>query len=261
MGWAQRVGRVQWGRRQKVVVGYPVGGSVTLAFHASMLRLLGHEMPKGEQRLLAKVTHSQGLYVADNRDLLVQRLLESDADWLLQIDTDIEFPETLIEALIERAGEDRRILAASVPLGNAATCGYMRVPEKPGIWHALPQIIGDDPVEVDGVATAILLVHRRVYEDIADRHGQCWHHSIYIPCRADQDGPRREFKYISTQDDLAFSIRAREAGHRIWVCYVPGLKHHKGQALTHDRERLPASVEADLRVDHGVGELVREGAA
>jgi hypothetical protein len=239
----------------KVVVGYPVGGSVTLAFHASMLKMLTHEVSKGPDRLLAKVTHSQGLYVADNRNLLIQRLLETDAEWLLQIDTDIEFPETLLETLLRIAGKDRLVVAASVPLGAYPTCAFNIATDKPaGIWEPVPQIVGE-VMECDGVATAVLLVHRKVFEDIANRHGQCWMHHIYIP--ASKEGTRpRDFKFLSQGEDLAFSVRAKEAGHRIYCAYVPGLRHHKGRALSHDDERMAAFASEDP----GVGKLVAEGA-
>lgn len=240
---------------RKVVVGYPVGGSVTLAFHASMLQLLAHEMPKPDsERLLAKVTHTQGLYVADNRNLLIQRLLETESDWLLQIDTDIEFPPTLIETLLDIAGSGKKVLAASVPLGSYPTCAFL-LTDKAGIWEGIPQIVGE-VMECDGVATAVLLTHRSVYEDIADRHGQCWMHHIYLPSQANKpETSPRGFKFLSQGEDLAFSIRAKEAGHRLWCAYVPGLKHHKGRTLSHDEERTAAMAEGD----HGVGELVQEG--
>ena len=95
-----------------------------------------------------------------------------------------------------------------------------------------------------------------VFEDIADRHGQCWMHHIYLPSQANKpETAPRDFKFLSQGEDLAFCIRAKEAGHRIWCAYVPGLKHHKGRTLSHDEERTAAMVEGD----HGVGQLVQEG--
>lgn len=242
-----------------MVVGYPVGGSVTLAFHASMLRLLGYELPKGDKRLLAKINHTQGLYVGDNRTALIERFLaESDAEWLLQIDTDIEFPPTLLETMVKIAGRDKKVVAASVPLDGAPTCGYM-LTDEPGVWTKVPQILGD-LMEVDGVATAVLLTHRKVFEDIADRHGQCWMHHIYVPSNSNpKDVTPRNFKYLCQGEDLAFCVRVKEAGHRVWCAYVPGLRHHKGRALSHDFER--AGIAADQAAGCGVGELVDEGAA
>jgi hypothetical protein len=231
------------------VLGYPVGGSVTLAFHSSMLALLGHEISKGDGRLLEKIQHTQGLYVADNRTLLIQRFMDTTAEWLLQIDTDIEFPRTLVETLVEMAGEDKKILAASVPLGSAfPTCAFMRT-EVPGIWTALDRV--DGVVECDGIATAVCLVHRQVFEDIADQEGQSWMHHIYLPL-SNELGRTRDFQYRSQGEDLAFCVRAAKAGHKVYCGYVPGLKHHKTMALSHDDgARVPYG-------DPGVGELVEE---
>lgn len=235
-----------------VVVGYPVGGSVTLAFHASMLKLLGYEIAKPEsQRLLATITHTQGLYVADNRNLLIQRFLDKGAEWLLQIDTDIEFPQTIIETLLELAGGSRKIMAASVPLGSAfPTCAFNRT-EVPGIWDPVKRF--DGVIECDGVATAVLLCHRDVFLDIADMAGQSWMHHIYLPMSNELGAPR-DFKYRSQGEDLAFSVRAVAAGHKIYCANVQGLKHHKTSALSHDTSAVFGMD------DPGVGELVEETA-
>src|SRR4030095_7124730 len=122
--------------------------------------------------------------------------------------------------------------------------------EIPGIWTPVPKIEG--VIECDGVATAVLLVHRQVFEDIADRNGQCWMHHIYLPMTNALGAPR-DLKYRSQGEDLAFSVRAVEAGHKIYCAHVHGLKHHKTQALSHDVESVP------YIADPGVGEIVEEG--
>jgi hypothetical protein len=241
-----------------VVLGFPVGGSVTLAFYASLSRLTSYESKKPDStRLLSKVQHSQGLYVADNRTLLVQRLLETGASWLLQIDTDIEFPENLLETMLAMAGDDKKVLAASVPLGEAFPTGAFRLAPELGVggWTCL-ESVPQRPIECDGIATACLLVHREVFEKIADEHGQCWFHHMYLPQSA-PGTPNREFKYLSQGEDLAFSQRATRAGFKIWCAHIGGLRHYKTRALSHDfqRARLMALEGADV----GVGELVMEG--
>ena len=242
----------------RVVLGYPVGGSVTIAFHASVSRLLVHELTKPDhRRLLAKATHTKGLYVADNRQMLVEQFLEnSAAEWLLQIDTDIEFPATLIETMLEMTGapgpDQRDILVASVPLGEFASCGFMRT-DKPGVWTELTSV-PMHPRTVDGIATACALVHRRVFEGIADRHGQCWFHHIYLP-KEEGTNPPRTFKFNSQGEDLAFSVRATEAGFKMWAVHIPGLRHWKTKGLSHDDERAVALAGEDS----AVGELIQEG--
>jgi len=239
-------------RSPKVVVGYPVGGSVTLPFHASMLRLLSYEEQKGNDRLLSKIQHTSGLYVADNRTLLVQRFLQTDCDWLWQVDTDIEFPANILETLVEMAGHEKKILAASVPLGAYPSCAF-RLTDVPGIWDPIfPLPL--KPVQVDGIATAAVLIHREVFERVAELNGQSWFHHIYLP-ESPAGTPPRDFKYRSQGEDLAFSVRAREAGFAIWCAHVPGLRHYKTRALSHDDDRAAALASEDSEM----GEIVQEG--
>ncbi len=240
--------------RGKVVVGYPTGFNVTLPFHASVQRLLWYEQQKpDERRLLSRITHTSGLYVADNRTMLAQRFFDGDEEWLLQIDTDIEFLPDLLERMVEIAGE-HKILAASVPLGIPGLGGYpsagFRRSEKPGVWFPVPEKeITREPLEVDGIATACALIHREVFQAIAARHGQSWFHHIYLPESPEGTDPR-EFRYRSQGEDLAFSVRAKDAGHSLWIAHVEGLRHWKSMPLTHDR--------APVAAESALGALVAE---
>lgn len=235
MGRDARTNGNSW-RDRKVVFGYPCGGSVTVPFHASCLRMVTHERDKPERdRLLLRMAHASGLYVGDNRMVLAENMLDRpEANWLLQIDTDIEFPPTILETMLRIAGEDRRILAASVPLGNAyPTCGF-RWTGTPGIYESVP--VGLEPVEVDAVATAAILIHRDVFDAIADQHGRSWFHSIHLAKSPPGTAPR-DFAYVVNGEDIAFSMRAKAAGFKLWCVHVPGLKHYKTMPLSHDDER------------------------
>lgn len=234
MGRDARVNGGSW-RDRKVLFGYPCGGSVTVPFHASCLRLVAHELQKPEnERLLTKMAHASGLYVGDNRQTLVDNMLESEANWLLQVDTDIEFPPDLIERMLALAGPERKIVAASVPLGEAyPTCGF-RWTGKPGIYDSVP--IGTTPVEVDAIATACVLIHRDVFDAIADEHGQSWFHSIHLAKSPPGTAPR-DFAYVVNGEDIAFSMRAKAVGFKIWCVHLPKLGHYKVRRLSHDDER------------------------
>lgn len=240
---------------RKVVLAYPCGGSVTVPFHASVLRLLWHEARKPEEeRLLTRVCHASGLYVADNRQVLVERFLETDADWLLQVDTDIEFQPELLTQMLDVAGPGRRVVAANVPLGTAyPTVAFVRT-DNVGVWACLPSLPPhEDVTECDAVASAVLLVHREVFKTIAIEHGQCWYHHMYFPA-SPAATPPPDFKYRSIGEDLAFSVRAQRAGFRIYAARVPGLRHHKVTPYSEDFGR-----DAAAGVDDAMGELVAEG--
>jgi len=225
---------------------------VTLPFHASCLRLLGYELAKPEkERLLAKMMHASGLYVGDNRMVLADKMLGGEANWLLQVDTDIEFRQELIEQMLTVAGTDKKIVAASVPLGEAyPTCGF-RWTGQPGVYESVP--IGTAPIEVDAIATACVLIHRDVFDAIADRDGQCWFHSIHL-AKSPLGTPPRDFAYVVNGEDIAFSMRAKAAGFPIYCAHVPGLGHYKTRRLSHDDERSARLGESMP----GMGVLVQE---
>jgi hypothetical protein len=246
--------------REKVVVGYPAGGSITVPFSVSRERLMLYEMQKEpDGRLLAAAPYVSGLYIANNRNILAKSLLATPYEWLLQIDTDIEFPHTLLETMVELAGNDKKVLAASVPLGTAMifgnseqgagfrngfpTCAFRC--DGPGVWTSLPEVPAE-PIAVDGVATACILIHRSVFEEIARRGGQCWFDHIYEP-KGEPDGEDwSKVESISLGEDIAFCVRAALAGFPSYCVTIPGLRHHKVAPQTHDMppQEAPAALEA-----------------
>lgn len=260
---------------------------MTLPFGASLFKLQGYEFsrplnamvaflqssaktgraitPADSQRAIAvakaslRLTQSQhcsGLYVGTNRTELTKRMLASQADWLLQIDTDVEFPEDLIDRMLDLAGDDKKILAASVPLGTGIpTTGYYAT-GKPGVFESI-QSIPRQPIEVDGIATACAMVHREVFETIAEKHGQCWWNHLSFPKNVPTNGNDvvpQFFEFIEIGEDLSFSIRAQSMGFKLWCVHIGGLGHWKSHKLSHDNE-LAAALAAD---DMGVGEIVED---
>jgi hypothetical protein len=245
-------------RQPTVALGYPYGGSVTGPFFESVLALQLHELAKPRPLLTHRLPQS-GLYIDHNRNRICEKFMDTGADWLLQIDSDISFPPTLVETLLEVAGGGKKILAASVPLGPPLPSSAWRMTDQPGIWAGVPsEEITPEGIEVDGLATAVLIVHRDVLEAIAEQVGQCWFLKTSTP-RMDPeaprsaaawigDGPIRDRRYVAVGEDLAFCLRAKDAGFASWCAKLPGLKHHKTLPMSHDFEvaeeqQLPIAAE------------------
>lgn len=276
----------------KVCVAFPAGGSVTVPFHAALMKLVGYEYrkplralmmaledsakrgraltPADTMRLLAQakklqdrapnLAHVSGLYIATNRMDLTEKFLRSDAEWLLQIDTDVEFPEDVVDRMLALAGEDKKILAASVPLGTGIpTTGYRASPEQPGMFDSI-QSIPREPVEVDGIATACALIHREVFETIAAAAGRCWWNHLCFPkldTVPQASGETLSFsgcEYLEVGEDLSFSIRAQRTGFKLWCVHIGGFGHWKTSKLSHDNELAAALAAQDM----GVGEIVED---
>lgn len=240
-----------------VALGYCFG-TLHPEFVHSLLALREHELSRASAGAHVYVRHQipqAGLYIDHNRNRVVEKFMSTSAEWLLQIDTDIEFPPDLPELMLELCGAERKILAASVPLGPPLpSCGWMMT-ESPGIWAGVPsEQVSAEGVQVDGIATAVCIVHREVFEAIADQVGQMWFFKTLQPRWTTEksraawagEGPMRDREYVSVGEDLAFSMRAHDAGYKLYVAKIPGLRHHKRLPLSHDFEgELPAAVSGE----------------
>lgn len=222
---------------RRVMIGYPSGvGNILAPFVQSLDALIAYEMQKpAETRTLTQVTQAWGLFVAENRQRITRQFMaQAEANWLLMIDTDIGFPSTLAETLIGIAGEEIKVLAASVPLGGRPSSGF-RLNEA-GEWTGVTGFFPGGMALVDGIATAVCFIHRDVFAAIARRQGRVWWDHQYIWLNPEAPLEERESGTIS--EDLAFSNRAREAGFQIWCTYVKGLRHYKLVPLSHDTEAV-----------------------
>lgn len=231
----------------RIALGVPTGGSVHWPFALSLVLLQQWMLQRGVN---LELVPQQGFFIEDNRNEIARRFLEGKCDWLLMIDSDIEFPPQLIEMLLIVAGRDKKIMAASVPLGPPIPSSALRLTDEPGQWSYLnPDEITPEGVEVHGVGMPIFFAHRDVYEAIAAREGQSWFLRKQVP-RLNTEASRRAWletegriadrQYINQGEDLSFCLRAMEAGFKLWACRLPGLKHHKtALPLSHDDVACP----------------------
>jgi len=246
-------------RPQKVAIGTPCGGgnAGVPGFQQSLEALMIHEGTKPGGGLLGGHIPAAGLYIDHNRNLIVERFLEqTECQWLLQIDSDIAFPPTLLEDLLRVAGHDKKVLGASVPLGPPFKSSAWVMTNMLGKWACLdPDLISPEGTECHGLATAVVLIHREVFEAIAALEGQCWFLKERVPRLDDKksraawenpEGPMRDRKFTFQGEDLPFCIRAINAGVKVWCARIPGLLHFKTVALSHDFDTdLPAAIKID----------------
>jgi hypothetical protein len=89
-----------------------------------------------------------------------------------------------------------------------------------------------------------MIIHRRVFEKIAELGGPCWF--IAMPIPMDVAG---EPEWEELGEDLAFCKRAKNAGFQTWLARGLKLKHHKSAALEELVEAPPAAFPMAGRVD------------
>lgn len=148
------------------------------------------------------------------RTLNGEAFLESDAEWILLLDTDMVWEPDAVIAL-RKFAEKKKVKAVS---------GWALM-YKGGVWpHAFALEDGhyvpygfiepdSEPIKVDAAGGACFLVHREVYEAVRKLYegktAYVWQEEVYAPSLDKQSG-----------EDITFCSRIAEAGYDIW--YHPG---------------------------------------
>jgi hypothetical protein len=153
--------------------------------------------------------------VSRARNLLVQDLLESDCDYLLFIDSDINFEPEHILRLMAWGSDPKKGIVAGVPRTRSENKVYIADLDYDEN-HELT-MNGMGLVRGKRVATAFMLVRREVFVDMAAAHPE-W---VYKDHRSDRMIPCL-FDFQLTDEgymgeDFLFCDRARELGFEVWI--------------------------------------------
>lgn len=235
---------------QKVAVAYAHPENVSAAFHSSLLRLFvldatGQRLPDGRRiggrgRVVAGGAHIpvlSGAQITKTRNRIVRDFLalESKPDWLWMIDADMTFDPDLLECLVAAAHPTDR------PIIGGLCFAYMRNNARkfwPTLYSWVPgterlrrltQYPADRLVPVAATGAACLLVHRTVFETLAERWSPPWPWFAETPFyeRDEQGQPILE-SGDAYSEDITFCLRAQAAGFPVHV--------HTGIKLGHVKE-------------------------
>jgi hypothetical protein len=199
--------------KQKVLIGWPDGGSVHGMFTKSMLALQHYELsnPSDSYRLMDPI-RAEGLYVTENRNELVRQALDAKADWLLQIDGDESFSPDLLRILMRTADEYKRPVVVGVYANigsvvenggfNIVDCIYAETDD--GQYRGVVPPDNMQPFQVDAAGTGIFLTHMSVFKKISAPW--FWLEMIQLPSK----------KVQFMNEDIAFCRILREHGFPIW---------------------------------------------
>lgn len=229
----------------------PIAGAqvVQQPFFDSVYRLLQEDARDRQE--VTGYTHASCGYIPASRNVLMEKFLESTAEWMLMLDWDVTFTTQDVYTLLDAADPVRR------PIIGGTYVTYMG-PEnllRP-CWLALPQTedgFGYHPVnefevgriyELATVGMGFTLIHRSVGEAMEKAHADDpWHWFGH-----DQINESR------TGEDLTFCSRARALGFKSFghggvllghtkACELhPADMHDPTRARAqHPREGAPAS--------------------
>jgi hypothetical protein len=233
----------------KVAVGYvhSNAGRVT-SFEESLLALRDFDRDNAELVTLKLAVRmgTDGLPAARNQ--IAAAFVNSDCDWLLMVDTDMGFEADSLYRLLEVAHPEKRPIVGGLCFTQREThhdgmFGYRTVPTptifdwkvdpatgKPG-HMALMTYPVNAPVQCAATGTAFLLIHRSVFERVAEtvvpgtdiRMGPTWFDRTHGPAGG------------LMGEDISFCVRAALAEIPVVV--------HTGVRTTHFKHRWLSEVD------------------
>ena len=208
-----------------IFLGFVHPGEVRTPFMMSVIRL----MMAVKHRVTVAPSLS-GPNISQPRNELVEAFLQTENEWLLMVDTDIEFTPEDVDRLLSRdkdiVGGNYRsrfeigadpLPVASVHLGNG-THG-----------RATPDNLGTDSgcVQVSGLGMGFTIVRRRVLEELGS--GPLWPFAEVVvlgdQVGAETDEAKEQPHLIS--EDITFCYRASRKGYDCWLDLDTRLLHHK----------------------------------
>jgi hypothetical protein len=153
--------------------------------------------------------------VSRARNLLAQDLLDSKCDYLMFIDSDINFEPEDIMRLMAWGSDPKKGIVAAVPRTRSETKTYIANLDYDENGELTMNGMG--LVRAERVATAFMLVRREVFEQMVEAHPEWMYYDKktdrMIPCLF--DFMLTEEGYIG--EDYLFCDRARELGFGVWV--------------------------------------------
>lgn len=242
---------------RRVVIGYVhPADHVASTFHHSLMGVVLYDRQHG-QHIADVMPHASGALIAGPRNQVVWRFLNSStADWLLWLDADMSFTETLVEDLLEVAHPEDRPIVSGLYFGQRTpededgndiigpgfdvdyeVYPHVYVLGKDGLMRQASEYPRDDIVQVNGVGCGCLLAHRQVYRRILER--------------PDNQHPYPWFRESLNQgyvmsEDLTFSVLAQSCGFPLHLATMIKLGHWKGRAINErtferqeERRRVP----------------------
>jgi hypothetical protein len=195
--------------------------------------LIQFEQMNGEGRLQQwGAMRTPGYEIPKARNDLAEQFLENtDCEWFFSVDADMGFaPWTLAQLMTVAAEKDLKLLGglcfAYKELGMDSMNG-IRAHPLPTIYQYLPTPDGsghdfvgrahypvNELVRTAATGMACLLIHRTVFEKVAEKHGPTWFDRL-----PGSKGMRGE--------DISFCLRAGSAGFPVWVHTGIRTNHHK----------------------------------
>lgn len=215
---------------ETVVLAYIHPGQVSSYFTESMLVSLLVDWGSPPRRIVNILQEWSSANVSAARNTVTQRFLDGPGDWLLWIDSDMQWGPDAIEQIVAAADPAER------PIVGGLCFGMSREQMFPTIYHFAKTDAGglttvrirdyehDSLVRCAATGAAFLLIHRRVLVAMKERG-----FNAAFPWFQET-----ELGGEPAGEDITFCLRAGILGFPVHVHTGVRIGHHKSHLLTED---------------------------
>lgn len=163
-------------KKDSVVIGYVHPGVVTEPFAVSLAKSCLHSGNK----IIGIITGSSPRQ-HESRNIVIEKFLEGEGEWLMWVDTDQNFEPTAIQELRDRAGADNADMVAGLcflidRMRNVVTPNSYMWDSEENSFVETDNFVSGMVYEVDGTSSGFVLIHRRVFEAWEKPH---WHENWF----------------------------------------------------------------------------------
>ena len=212
----------------KVTLAYLHPNELSANFHHAFVGLLMRDAAGGRHLMhpdgqKAVRCGTDGL--VQGRNLAVEEFLASDVEWLFWLDVDMGFAPDILARLLAVADETRPIVGGLCfvqwEVGQDGMLGHRTIPRPTLYAYADGKYQGvgwypvNSVVETAATGSACVLIHRKVFADIAEQYGPIWYDRI-------QNGHG-----MLMGEDVSFCARAAAVGHKVHVDTGARTNHQK----------------------------------
>ena len=213
-----------------VVIGWLDNGTTAGDFTECVTRLAAYEVSQG--RLATTIRIRTGPQMPEGRNKLVTQFLDTDAEWLFMVDSDMLFNHKIIADLLETADP------VSAPfVGGLCFAVNEKFGQYPVLYQNLlgmPAVMFDVPAgiaKVDATGAACTLQHRTLFEKFRRDDPHPWYHHRRVIAF---DG-KHEGGWLG--EDLSWCWHLREQGVPIFVDCDVEIGHVKWGVVNRDTYR------------------------
>jgi hypothetical protein len=214
---------------EKVVIGWIDGGQIMGGFAAYLAQILLHRSDRIEAVIAASSP-----YLSDNRNSLVRTFLDqTDAEWLVSLDTDICVELESFDELLNAADKDKHpivggmyFLPMSTGIQVSASCWDLN---NPGKYEWLADFVKEVNTEgLHAIGLGYAVIHRSIFEKVAAQYPdnpKPWFQDEYRPLLEN---------WVS--DDINFfdKVHALDEDINVTLCTKATSAHLKYFRLTED---------------------------